>query len=157
MDADEALLAAWTVDERAGGWTDEVSERAHALLPTLVAVGYAEIHEYEPPDPDWNMWNFTPSGIERVKELLRQQRLTAARRIRELEKRADAAMSAELAAAYLSYAEELSHEGRDTWELRRGIYGNSPSTKRLSSGSGAQTPPASKSRWPELKQAKRKC
>jgi len=117
MDADEALLAAWTVEDHAQSWTEEVMERFDPLLPTLVAAGFAETHEFEPPDPDWHTWNYTKSGIERLEQLLRQHRRRAFRCIRQLEKRPGPAMSAELAAAYLSYAEELGRAGRDAWEL----------------------------------------
>jgi hypothetical protein len=42
MDADAALIEAWTLGEDEDGWSDRVMERAEALLPILIEAGYAE-------------------------------------------------------------------------------------------------------------------
>jgi len=72
MDADDALLVAWSLEDDAG--TEEWMEHVDPLLPILVAAGYAEIHEFEPPDPGWYTWNYTPTGITRLDALRRQHR-----------------------------------------------------------------------------------
>jgi hypothetical protein len=63
MDADEALLRAWNLGMDEAGWTDEVTEEAGTLLPTLLAAGYAAIEEQA-----WTWW-FTEKGIARAEEL----------------------------------------------------------------------------------------
>ena len=63
MDADEALLRAWNLGLDEAGWTDEVTEEAGTLLPTLLAAGYAAIQEQA-----WTWW-FTEKGIARAEKL----------------------------------------------------------------------------------------
>jgi hypothetical protein len=63
MDADEALMRAWTLGLDEEGWTDKVIDEAERLLPILVDAGYAAT------DDDASTWRFTPEGVARAKEL----------------------------------------------------------------------------------------
>jgi hypothetical protein len=61
MDADAALIAAWSLGEGEEGWSDAVMDEAERLLPMLIEAGYAEA--------TGNIWNFTPAGLARAMEL----------------------------------------------------------------------------------------
>ena len=70
MDADRALMAAWDLGMDDNGWTDEVSEEADGLLPTLLASGYAAVDDaYEDETSPYYTWRFTPEGVARIREL----------------------------------------------------------------------------------------
>jgi hypothetical protein len=64
MDADAALMRAWTLGEGEDGWSDAVMEEAESLLPVLIEAGYVETKG--------NTWNFTPDGVARAMELDRE-------------------------------------------------------------------------------------
>ena len=109
MHADEALLAAWPLEDNAEGWTEEALERVEWVLPTLIGAGYAKTDEVgSPPLP---VWCFTERGVSRWCEIRRWSRRDCFgrfRRLRQLEKHSDAAGVSETAAAFLSYTKALS-------------------------------------------------
>jgi hypothetical protein len=63
MNADEALRRAYNLGMDEAGWTDAVMEEAEALLPILLAAGYAATDS-----EGWKWW-FTEKGVDRAKEL----------------------------------------------------------------------------------------
>lgn len=63
MDAEAALIEAWTLGEGEDGWSDDVMEKVEPLLPILVEAGYVEATDAK--------WNFTAKGVERAMELTR--------------------------------------------------------------------------------------
>ena len=68
MDADEALLEAWTLDEHCDAWPCPYEiERYQQLLPALVADGYAETSEVG--EPPLAVWAFTEAGKNRAFQL----------------------------------------------------------------------------------------
>jgi len=59
--ADAALVRAWKLAFHAA-LSDEGWSELEALLPELAAAGYVELGE--------TAWNFSPTGIARINELL---------------------------------------------------------------------------------------
>jgi len=61
LDPDAALLVAWNLGMDDDGWTEEVTDIAERLLPTLIEAGFAETTGHT--------WRFTRKGIVRAEEL----------------------------------------------------------------------------------------
>lgn len=65
-DADAVLMRAWALSLE--NHTDEIQVQLEAMLPILVASGYAEAKEH--------IWSFTPEGVGRAEELERRSSIT---------------------------------------------------------------------------------
>jgi hypothetical protein len=64
VEADEALLEAWTLDEHCDAWPCPYEiERYEQLLPTLIESGHAETSEVG--DPPIRVWAFTDAAEDR--------------------------------------------------------------------------------------------
>ncbi len=64
MDAETALIRAWSLGMDDAGWTDEVMDKAEELTPTLLEAGYVAV------DDETGTWWFTKKGVARVDELV---------------------------------------------------------------------------------------
>lgn len=63
---DEKLLRAWELSSE--DFTDAVEAELNALVPVLVEAGYVKERSWGD-DPDYFLWSFTATGVERSKEL----------------------------------------------------------------------------------------
>ncbi len=63
MNADDALMRAWSLGMDEAGWSDAVMDEAERLLPMLLKAGYVTV------DDESGTWAFSNEGIARVEAL----------------------------------------------------------------------------------------
>lgn len=63
MDADDALMRAWSLGMDDAGWSDAVMDEAEILLPPLLKAGYVTV------DDESGTWAFSSTGVARAEAL----------------------------------------------------------------------------------------
>jgi hypothetical protein len=63
MEADDALMCAWSLGMDDAGWSDAAMDEAERLLPTLLKAGYVTV------DDESGTWAFSAAGVARAETL----------------------------------------------------------------------------------------